>query len=1337
MKLSFTSVDVPDYCTSNPTAVVADEDDCAQFFNCSDPNSRNGTAMECKYPDLFSRLTMHCEVFTNTSCDSRMEPQAPCEYQQNVCNGKDPTCSPCPDNHSSCVGQPDGSNPFIGREWSDDFVTCFQNRTMETKKCAVGYFHPVLRKCQDKVTQGTIPDYCKAHPTAVFESDTNCAKYYNCSDVKSRIGGNSVECKYPDLFSTKTNQCENFTLVKCENRTEPQAPCQYDQNLCHSTNSSCLPCPERLPSCIGLPDGANRFVGREWKSEYVTCYMNRTMEISQCSKGEYFHPKERKCKTPVIKVDVPDFCAANPTSIVPSEDNCAQYYNCTHPRIQQGDALECHYPDLFSRQTLQCQNFTNTSCDNRTEPQAPCEYDENRCKTTNSSCNPCSTRFSSCVGLPDGANVFLGREWKSDYTVCFKNRTMDQTKCPNGQYFHPKDRKCQTKVQTVDVPDYCTSNPTAVVADEDDCAQFFNCSDHNSRNGTAMECKYPDLFSRLTMHCEVFTNTSCDSRMEPQAPCEYQQNVCNGKDPTCSSCPDNHSSCVGQPDGSNPFIGREWSDDFVTCFQNRTMETKKCAVGYFHPVLRKCQDKVTQGTIPDYCKAHPTAVFESDTNCAKYYNCSDVKSRIGGNPVECKYPDLFSTKTNQCENFTLVKCENRTEPQAPCQYDQNLCHSTNSSCLPCPERLPSCIGLPDGANRFVGREWKSEYVTCYMNRTMEISQCSKGEYFHPKERKCKTPVIKVDIPDFCAANPTSIVPSEDNCAQYYNCTHPRIQQGDALECHYPDLFSRQTLQCQNFTNTSCDNRTEPQAPCEYDENQCKTTNSSCNPCSTRFSSCVGLPDGANVFLGREWKSDYTVCFKNRTMDQTKCPNGQYFHPKDRKCQTKVQTVDVPDYCTSNPTAVVADEDDCAQFFNCSDHNSRNGTAMECKYPDLFSRLTMHCEVFTNTSCDSRMEPQAPCEYQQNVCNGKDPTCSPCPDNHSSCVGQPDGSNPFIGREWSDDFVTCFQNRTMETKKCAVGYFHPVLRKCQDKVTQGTIPDYCKAHPTAVFESDTNCAKYYNCSGVKSRIGGNPVECKYPDLFSTKTNQCENFTLVKCENRTEPQAPCQYDQNLCHSTNSSCLPCPERLPSCIGLPDGANRFVGREWKSEYVTCYMNRTMEISQCSKGEYFHPKERKCKTSVIKVDVPDFCAANPTSIVPSEDNCAQYYNCTHPRIQQGDALECHYPDLFSRQTLQCQNFTNTSCDNRTEPQAPCEYDENRCKITNSSCNPCSTRFSSCVGLPDGANVFLGREWKSDYTVCFKNRTMDQTKCPNGQYFHPKDRKCQTKVQTGKLEAIT
>ncbi|KAK3583069.1 hypothetical protein CHS0354_004014 [Potamilus streckersoni] len=445
------SVDVPDYCAANPSAIVADEDDCAQFFNCSDPNSRNGTAMECKYPDLFSRLTMHCEVFTNTSCDSRMEPQAPCEYRQNICNGNDPSCSPCPEKHSSCVGQPDGSNPFIGREWSDYYVTCFENRTMETKNCAIGYFHPILRKCQDKVAQGTIPDYCKAHPTAVIASDTNCAKYYNCSDVKSRIGGNAIECKYPDLFSTTTNQCENFTLVQCKNRTEPQAPCQYDQNLCHSTNSSCFPCFERLPSCIGLPDGVNPFVGREWKSEFVTCYINRTMEISQCSKGEYFHPKERKCKTSVIKVDVPDFCTANPTAIVPSEDNCAQYYNCSFPRIQQGDALECHYPDLFSRQMLQCQNFTNTSCDNRTEPQAPCDYANNLCSPSATSCRPCQSRLPSCVGLPDGEHAYPGAYRNNQYVTCYRNRSISIFECSGG-YFNAEYKQCMMTTVTSITP---------------------------------------------------------------------------------------------------------------------------------------------------------------------------------------------------------------------------------------------------------------------------------------------------------------------------------------------------------------------------------------------------------------------------------------------------------------------------------------------------------------------------------------------------------------------------------------------------------------------------------------------------------------------------------------------------------------------------------------------------------------------------------------------------------------------------------------------------------------------------------------------------------------------
>lgn len=67
-----------------------------------------------------------------------------------------------------------------------------------------------------------IPKFCKANPTAVTHSLSNCAEFYNCSD-----GNKAHECHYPDLFSKTTHKCENFTGVQCDNRTEPQAPCKY------------------------------------------------------------------------------------------------------------------------------------------------------------------------------------------------------------------------------------------------------------------------------------------------------------------------------------------------------------------------------------------------------------------------------------------------------------------------------------------------------------------------------------------------------------------------------------------------------------------------------------------------------------------------------------------------------------------------------------------------------------------------------------------------------------------------------------------------------------------------------------------------------------------------------------------------------------------------------------------------------------------------------------------------------------------------------------------------------------------------------------------------------
>ena len=69
----------------NPTAIVANEDNCAKYYNCSVP-LKNNRAQECPYPYLFSRITAKCETFTSVACDSRPEPQNPCKLIKSLGN---------------------------------------------------------------------------------------------------------------------------------------------------------------------------------------------------------------------------------------------------------------------------------------------------------------------------------------------------------------------------------------------------------------------------------------------------------------------------------------------------------------------------------------------------------------------------------------------------------------------------------------------------------------------------------------------------------------------------------------------------------------------------------------------------------------------------------------------------------------------------------------------------------------------------------------------------------------------------------------------------------------------------------------------------------------------------------------------------------------------------------------------------------------------------------------------------------------------------------------------------------------------------------------------------
>ena len=75
---------------------------------------------------------------------------------------------------------------------------------------------------------------------------------------------------------------------------------------------------------------------------------------------------------------------------------------------------------------------------------------------------------------------------------------------------------------------------------------------------------------------------------------------------------------------------------------------------------------------------------------------------------------------------------------------------------------------------------------------------------------------------------------------------------------------------------------------------------------------------------------------------------------------------------------------------------------------------------------------------------------------------------------------------------------------------------------------------------------------------------------------------EYLQNRCSSSDPNCLPCPKRLPSCIGHSDGDNPFPNKLWMSDYITCYKNRTLNVTHCNHG-YFNPRTGKCQDDVPK----------------------------------------------------------------------------------------------------------------------------------------------------------
>lgn len=138
-------------------------------------------------------------------------------------------------------------------------------------------------------------DYCHYNPTDIVADPLNCALYVNCSIGTTRFGEHILECPYPKLYDIPSRTCKNFDEVECNGRKIPMEPCEYQQNVCPKGDVSCKPCPERLPSCAGLPNGVHADPRAPWSISYIRCFNNRTLVVEQCTSG-YFNIRTRQCE---------------------------------------------------------------------------------------------------------------------------------------------------------------------------------------------------------------------------------------------------------------------------------------------------------------------------------------------------------------------------------------------------------------------------------------------------------------------------------------------------------------------------------------------------------------------------------------------------------------------------------------------------------------------------------------------------------------------------------------------------------------------------------------------------------------------------------------------------------------------------------------------------------------------------------------------------------------------------------------------------------------------------------------------------------------------------------
>nr|XP_034306554.1 uncharacterized protein LOC105340247 isoform X1 [Crassostrea gigas] len=330
-----------------------------------------------------------------------------------------------------------------------------------------------------------VEEICRVYPTLIIPHPGECQLYYNCSltytSVPAHLEQHMVECNYPDLFSEKTNQCENFTDVCCGARTEFKDKCSYRHG---NQNGYC-----HFKSCIGDPDGMVQIFNFH---NFKICFKERLVGEGSC-KLWFELPYKGKCTSrldiPVSKGGLMPSCTGKNDGIYRFDHSsalenflyygdyfhigrvCDAYYKClggtiTVVKCENGTVFhmdsntckpgnsslpnscqlycnpektsidpfpvnvdECPYPLQFSETTGRCENFTEVACGTRKEEKYTCDYLETKYLNRHQG-NCYYVNPGDCLHLNDGVYPHPHSKNLTLFIRCYRNRLVEEGNCP-------------------------------------------------------------------------------------------------------------------------------------------------------------------------------------------------------------------------------------------------------------------------------------------------------------------------------------------------------------------------------------------------------------------------------------------------------------------------------------------------------------------------------------------------------------------------------------------------------------------------------------------------------------------------------------------------------------------------------------------------------------------------------------------------------------------------------------------------------------------------------------------------------------------------------------------